>query len=47
MIDEYLAVLFECVEREILSKVRASPAIGILCDESTDVANLKQLAVFV
>ena len=33
--------------RDILSKVRASPALGILCDESTDVANLKQLVVFI
>jgi hypothetical protein len=40
-------VLSDCVENDILSKVRASPAVGILCDESTDVANLKQLVVFV
>ena len=41
MIDEFLTVLSDCVERDILSNVRASPALGILCDESTDVANLK------
>ena len=46
MIDEFLTVLSDCVERDVLSKVRASPAVGILCDESTDVANLKQLVVF-
>ena len=36
----------DCVERELLSKVRASPSVGILCDESTDSANIKQLVVF-
>jgi len=40
-------VLSDCVEKDIVSKVRASPAVGILCDESTDVANFKQLVVFV
>ena len=47
IIDEFPVVLFDCVEKDILSKVRASPAVGILCDESTDTANLKQLVVFV
>ena len=27
--------------------MRASPAVGIICNESTDVANFKQLVVFV
>ena len=39
--------LSDCVERELLSKVRAGPSVGILCDESTDSANIKQLVVFV
>ena len=47
MIDEFLTVLSDCVEQDLLSKVKASPAVGILCDESTDIANLKQLVVFV
>ena len=47
MIDEFVAVLSECVEQQLLSKVRASPAIGILCDESTDSANMKQLVMLV
>ena len=47
MIDEFLTVLSQCVENDILVKVRASPVTGILCNESTDVANLKQLAIFV
>ena len=47
IIDEFVTVLSECAERELLSKVRASPSVGILCDESTDSANIKQLVVFV
>ena len=47
MIDDFLEVLSGIVERDILAKVRASPAVGILCDESTDVSNLKQLVVYV
>ena len=47
MIDEFLVVLSDCVEKDILSKVKASPSVSILCNESTDVANLKQLVVFV
>ena len=47
MIDEFLLILSDCVEKDVLSKVKASPAVGILCDESTDVSNLKQLVVFV
>ena len=46
MIDEFLVVLSDCVVKDILSKVGASFAVGILCDESTDTANLKQLVVF-
>ena len=46
-IVEFLTVLLQCVENDILLKVRASPVTGILCDKSTDVANLKQLAMFV
>jgi hypothetical protein len=44
MIDEFLT---DCVEQDLLLRVKASTAIGILCGESTDIANLKQLVVFV
>ena len=47
IINEFLVVLSDLVEQDILSKVAVSPAVGILCDESTDVSNLKQLAVYV
>ena len=46
IIDEFLSALSKCVEDVILSKVQESPVLSILCDESTDVANLKQLVVF-
>ena len=45
MIDEFLTILSQSVEKDILSKVQASPVISVLCDESTDVANLKQLSI--
>ena len=47
IIDEFLVVLSDLVEQDILSKVAVSPAVGILCEKSTDVSNLKQLAVYV
>ena len=47
MRDEFVTVLSDCVEQDLLSKAKASAALGILCDESTDVANLKQLLVFI
>ena len=40
MIDEFLTVLSDCVEQDLLSEVKASPAVVIVCDESTDIANL-------
>ena len=47
MIDDFLTVLSDCVESKVLSEVHRSPCVGILCDESTDIANLKQLVIFV
>ena len=46
VIDKFLSVLSTCVEDSILSRVQASPVLSILCDESTDISNLKQLVVF-
>ena len=42
----FLLVLSDCVETTVLSDVHYSSTVGILCDESTDIANLKQLVVF-
>ena len=47
MIDEFVTILSDCVEQYILSKAKACAAIGILCDESTYAANLKQIVVFI
>ena len=47
MIDDFLTILSDCVETAVLREVNGSPCTGILCDESTDIANLKQLVVFV
>ena len=47
MIDEFVTILSDCVEQDLPSKAKASAALGILCDESTDIANLKKLVVFI
>ncbi len=47
MIDEFLTVLSSCVEDAILNEVHNSSTVSILCDESTDVGNLKQMVIFV
>ena len=47
MVDDLLTVLSDCVETIVQSDVHKSSAVGILCDESTDISNLKQLVVFV
>ena len=44
---EIIEVLSATVEEEILQDIRASPLISILCDESTDIAIVKQLVVYV
>lgn len=44
---EIIEVLSDTVEEEILKEISASPLISILCDESTDIAILKQLVVYV
>ena len=46
---EIIEVLSATVEEEILQEISAiySPLISILCDESTDIAILKQLVVYV
>ena len=36
-------VLSDCVQTTVLSDVHKSSAVGILCDKSTDMLNLKQL----
>ena len=47
MIDKFVTILSDCVEQDLLSKTKPSAALGIICDESTDIANLKQLVVFI
>lgn len=47
IIDEFLDILSTCVENDILCQIRDSPAVGLLCDESTDTSNLKQLVIFI
>ena len=45
--DEFIDVLSTCVQNDILCQISDSPVVGLLCDESTDTSNLKQLVIFV
>lgn len=47
IIDEFLDSLSTSVENDILDQIRDSPVVGLLCDESTDTSNLKQLVIFI
>ena len=47
IIDEFLDVLSICVENDILCLISDTPVVGLLCDESTDTSNLKQLVIFI
>ena len=40
-------ILDDCVQENIRQQVQASPVFGLLCDKSTDTANLKQLIIFI
>ena len=46
MIDDFFN-RSDCIETTVLSNVHKGSTVGILCDESTDITNLKQLVVFV
>ena len=39
--------LGEVIRSKVMEEVRASPAFSLLCDETTDVAVLKQLIIYV
>lgn len=43
IIDEMLEILSQVIEDPILQEIRASQAVSLEVDESTDVAILKQL----
>lgn len=40
-------VISTCVENDILCLISNSPMAGLLCAESTDTSNLKQLVIFI
>ena len=45
-IQEMVHVLSATVEEEILEDIHSSPLVGLLCDESTDIAVTNQLVVY-
>ena len=38
MINEWLQVLSDIIEADVQTAVHHSPAIGLMCDESTDIS---------
>ena len=47
IIDERLKVLSDTIEENVLAIVRRSPAIGLMCDESTDISVTSELILYV
>ena len=46
VISEFLFSLSDTIRQEVMSKMRNSPTISLMIDESTDVSVLKQLVVY-
>ena len=46
IIGEWLGVMAEIIGHDILEKVRASPEVGLMADESTDISVTKELIVY-
>ena len=46
LIDEWLAIMSNVIEEDLLKQIQLSPAIGLLCDESTDISVTKELILY-
>ena len=46
IIEEWLKVLSDIIEEDVLDQVHKSPAIGLMCDESTDISVTKELILY-
>ena len=46
IISEWLGIMSQIIEQNILMTVRASPAIGLMADESTDISVTKDLILY-
>lgn len=46
IISEWLDVMSQVIEENILEKVHASPAVGLIADESTDISVTKELILY-
>ena len=46
MIDEWLQVLSDIIEEDVLTAVHHSSATGLMCDESTDISVTKELILY-
>ena len=45
-VDELLTLLGGEVRQEVVSVVKASPCIGLICDETTDLSTSKALVIY-
>ena len=45
-IEEWLMILSNVIEEDLLKQVQLSPAIGLMCDESTDISVTKELILY-
>ncbi|KAJ8300227.1 hypothetical protein KUTeg_021746 [Tegillarca granosa] len=45
-VEEFQECISEVIESNVLTEVRKSPFISILCDESTDISNEKKLILY-
>ena len=46
IISEWLEVINDVIERDVLDKVRQCRCIGLMCDESTDISITKELILY-
>ncbi|XP_021373041.1 zinc finger protein 862-like [Mizuhopecten yessoensis] len=46
-VEEFQECIAEVVESDLLEKVKASPFISILTDESTDISNTKKMVLYI
>ena len=46
IIDEWLSIMAEVIEHDVLKKVRANALIGLMADESTDISVTKELILY-
>ena len=47
MIEEWLSIMSNVIEDDLLKLIQVSPTIALMCDESTDISVSKELILYV